>query len=135
LDSNDAFVKEIEPYVKKLVSRIDKKLGVFDLTQAIVSRQTTRALNILNTLLVNREKPQSILGAIFWQWEKGKDSLNLDKFRQGLKLLLDTDIKIKTGKLEEKLARRWWLCAYLIYPWLDSFFSRVYSINLTDSFV
>lgn len=104
LDFKDAFIKEIEPFVKKLIFRRNKKLGVFDLTEAITDRQTTRALKILHTLLVNREKPQSILGAIFWHWEKMKDSLSLDKFRQGLKLLLDTDIRIKTGRVEEGLA-------------------------------
>lgn len=104
LNAEDPFVKEIGQFAQKLISKADKKLGVFDLTQAIVSRQTARALQILNTLLNNRENPQSILGAIFWQWEKMKDSLSLDKFRQGLKLLLDTDVRIKTGKLEEELA-------------------------------
>ena len=104
LNTDDLFIKELEPFVKKINFKREKELGVFDLTQAIAGRQTTSALRILNTLLNNREKPQSILGAIFWQWDKMEGRLSLDRFRQGLKLLLDADIRIKTGKLKEKLA-------------------------------
>ncbi|MFC1709104.1 hypothetical protein ACFL2J_03470 [Candidatus Omnitrophota bacterium] len=103
-DTSDAFIKELEPFVKRISFKSTRKAGVFDLTQAIASRQTTRALRILNLLLRNREKPQGILGALFWQWDKIKDRLSLEKFRQGLKLLLDADIRIKTGKLDEELA-------------------------------
>ncbi|MFH1621744.1 MAG: hypothetical protein ABIA97_01285 [Candidatus Omnitrophota bacterium] len=104
LDSNDTFIKELSPFVKVNSFRKTKKLGVFDLTQAIVSRQTTKSLKILNVLLNEREKPHSILGALFWQWDNTKNSLSLEKFRKGLKILLDTDIRIKTGKIEEDLA-------------------------------
>jgi len=104
LEAGDPFIRVLEPFVKKFNFKREKKLNVFDLTQAIVSRKTTYALRVLNILLSNREKPQSILGALFWQWDNMKGRLSLDKFRQGLKLLLDTDIKIKRGKLKEELA-------------------------------
>lgn len=104
LKKNDRFVEELQPFVRKTVFKLTKKAGVFDLTQAIVARQTTRALRILNALLKNREKPENILGAMFWQWDNTKGRLSLDKFRQGLKLLLDTDIRIKTSKLDKELA-------------------------------
>lgn len=104
LELDGAFVRQLEPFVKKMDFQSPKDLGVFDLTRAIVSSQTTKALRILNLLLKNRENPQSILGALFWQWDKAKDRLSLDKFKRGLKLLLDTDIRIKTGKLDEELA-------------------------------
>lgn len=104
LEAGDPFIRVLEPFVKKFNFKREKKLNVFDLTRAIVSRKTTYALRVLNILLSNREKPQSILGALFWQWDNMKGRLSLDKFRQGLKLLLDTDIKIKRGKLKEELA-------------------------------
>jgi len=104
LDLNDAFIKELIPFVKINSFKRTQKLGVFDLTQAVASRQPTKALEILNVLLNNREKPHSVLGALFWQWDNMKGSLSLEKFRQGLKILLDTDIRIKTGKTEEGLA-------------------------------
>jgi DNA polymerase III delta subunit len=94
----------LEPFVKKIIFRTTRKLGVFDLTEAIVEGKPTTALRILNTLLNNKEKPHSILGGLFWQWENIKDRLSLERFRQGLKLLLDTDIRIKTGKLDEGFA-------------------------------
>ncbi|MDD5005082.1 MAG: hypothetical protein PHS93_01085 [Candidatus Omnitrophica bacterium] len=104
LTIEDPFVKILEPFVKKLNFKRERKPSVFDLTEAIVARKTASALSILKTLLNNRENPESILGALFWQWEKMKDRINLENFRQGLKLLLETDIRIKTGKLKEELA-------------------------------
>lgn len=104
LDVSDHFIKELSRFVKKIETKSREKISVFDLTQAIISRKTTYALKILNRLLQKRERPQSILGALFWQWENIKDKLSLEQFRQGLKLLLDTDLRIKTGRLDEELA-------------------------------
>lgn len=104
LNTEDSFVRKLGPFVKKINFKSSRKMGVFDLTQAIAERKTTSALMILSKLLRDREKPQSILGALFWQWDKLKDRLSLDNFRLGLKLLLDADIRIKTGKLDVELA-------------------------------
>jgi len=103
-DNTDAFIKELAPFVKKVEVGRSKKTDAFDLTRAIINRRTTDALIILNKLLQDRKKPQSILGALFWQWENSRDRLNFEKFRMGLKLLLDTDLRIKTGRLDEELA-------------------------------
>ena len=104
LAADNPFVKELEPFVKRFNFRRQNKVNAFDLAHAIVTQRPTYALRILNTLLKNREKPQSILGALFWQWDDMKSRLSLEKFREGLKLLLDTDIRIKTGRLKEELA-------------------------------
>ncbi|MFC1646099.1 hypothetical protein ACFL2Y_02865 [Candidatus Omnitrophota bacterium] len=104
LNAENPFIRKLGPFVKTINFKSSRKMGVFDLTQAVVERKTTSALRILSKLLENREKPQSILGALFWQWDKSKDSTSLDKFRLGLKLLLDADIRIKTGRLDEELA-------------------------------
>lgn len=99
-----AFTKELTPFVNKIEVKSLEKINAFDLAEAIVSRNTTRALSILNKLLNNREKPHNILGALLWQWDKAKDKLSLEQFKQGLKLLLDADLRIKTGRLNEELA-------------------------------
>ena len=104
LDANDSFAKELSPFVKSLYFKSEKKIDVFDLAQAIVQRNTTRSLEILNLLLNNREKAHGILGGLFWQWDSIKDKLNTEVFKQGLNILVDADSKIKTGKLAEKLA-------------------------------
>ena len=104
IKSDDSFIKRLTPFVKKIQTKEKKKLSTFDLTRAIVAHNTSSAVKILNTLLHNREKPQMILGGIIWQWENMKDKISLDKFRQGLNILLNTDVKIKTGKLKEGLA-------------------------------
>ncbi len=98
------FVKELEPFVITINFKKESKAGVFDLTRAIVERKTADALLILNNLLKRKEKPHHILGALIWQWDSMKPKISLEKFKQGLKLLLDTDIKIKTGRLEQALA-------------------------------
>jgi len=99
-----ALIKELGPFVKKIEVAAKEKIDVFQLTEAIISHKTTDALSILNKLLQNREKSPAILGALFWQWDKAKDKLGPEQFKQGLKLLLDTDSRIKTGRLDEKLA-------------------------------
>lgn len=104
LEIDDPFIGELKPFVKIFNFRKQRKVDVFDLTRAIVAHNDVSALRILNLLLKNQEKPQNILGAIFWQWQNSKNNLSLDKFREGLRLLLDTDIKIKTGRLQEELA-------------------------------
>ncbi|MDD5617999.1 MAG: hypothetical protein PHG69_02800 [Candidatus Omnitrophica bacterium] len=98
------FAKELSPFVTRIEVKSLEKINAFDLADAIVSRNTTRALGILNKLLNNREKPHNILGALLWQWDKAKDKLSLEQFKQGLKLLLDADLRIKTGRLNEELA-------------------------------
>lgn len=101
---DDAFIKKLEPFVKIFNFRSKKKLGVFDLTDGIAQGKITDVLVVLNTLINSREKPENILGALRWKWEDMKENLSVEKFKQGLKLLLDTDIKIKNGRLNKELA-------------------------------
>jgi DNA polymerase III delta subunit len=106
LISNDSFVKELIPFVKKISLKEKSKLDTFDLWRAIAmgNINIANALKILNTLLNNREKPLNILGSLIWQWENMRDRVSLEKSRQGFKLLLDTDLKIKTSRLPEEFA-------------------------------
>jgi DNA polymerase III delta subunit len=104
IDKEDPFLKELTPYVKKIELKNTEKTNAFDLARAITSHNPTRALNILHRLLNNREQPHIILGALLWQWDMSKEKLSLEQFKQGLKLLLDTDLRIKTGRLDGKLA-------------------------------
>jgi DNA polymerase III delta subunit len=104
IDRQDPFLKELAPYVKKIELKTTEKTNAFDLAKAVTSRNPTRALSILHRLLNNRGEPHAILGALLWQWDKTKDKLSLPNFKQGLKLLLDTDLRIKTGRLDGELA-------------------------------
>ena len=106
LISNDSFVKELIPFVKKISLKEKSKLDIFDLWRAIATGNINiaNALKILNTLLKSQEKPLNILGSLNWQWENMRDKLSLEKSRQGFKLLLDTELKIKTSRLPEEFA-------------------------------
>lgn len=104
LDSDNSFAQELSKLAKIIYQTKSEKLDAFDLARAILAKKTAQALKILKVLLNKREEPQNILGALFWQWDNSKDKLSLDKFREGLKLLLSIDLKIKTGKLKEDIA-------------------------------
>ena len=98
------FLRILSKLTKPLYISSTRQQNVFDLTRAIQQRNVTTALEILNHLLNNREKPLRILGGIYWYWEKIGDQISLEKFRKGLKVLLDTDLRIKTSAIKEDMA-------------------------------
>jgi len=104
MTKNDSLLNILSKLTKPLYISNVKQQNVFDLTRAMQQSNVTRALEILNSLLKNREKPLRILGGIYWYWEKIKEEMSLDKFRKGLKVLLDTDLRIKTSAIKEEIA-------------------------------
>lgn len=60
------------------------------------------ALRILNELLRNGERPERILGGLRYAWER-EFTPGVEAKRR-LKLLLNCDINIKTGKLKPNFA-------------------------------
>lgn len=105
MGSDDPFIAALSGSVKTIrLKPAARKNDAFDLCRAILAHNPTTAIRILKVLLNNREKPQNILGALIWQWERAREELSLEQFKKGLQLLLYTDHKIKTGRLEEGLA-------------------------------
>lgn len=104
MKQDDFFLQSLNPFVKKVHLKQTKKIDTFDLCRAITAHNTIASVEILNTLLLNREKPHHILGALIWQWENMKDRVGLEQFKKGLRLLLHADVRIKTKRLKENLA-------------------------------
>ena len=104
MKKDDSLFKEVSASAKILYSKEEKELDTFDLCRALLARNTSAAVRIVNTLLRNRKKAHYILGGLIWQWEQTRDQLSPEQFKKGLQLLLYTDMKIKTGKLKEDLA-------------------------------
>jgi len=100
----DSFFKSLSKLTKPLYIEKKRKENVFDLSRAIEHCNIKRALEILNYLLKNREQPLKILGGIYWCWEELREELSLEKFRKGLKILLEADLRIKTSAVKEDIA-------------------------------
>ncbi|MBI4708305.1 MAG: hypothetical protein HY761_10365 [Candidatus Omnitrophica bacterium] len=86
------------------VMRFKEVRGVdtFGLARSIDSRRTDLSLRILNQILEEGERPERILGGLRYNWER--QSLPVLQSRKRLKLLLNCDLEIKTGKLKPDFA-------------------------------
>jgi len=80
----------------------DAPINTFDLGRQIESRRTGMALKTLNQLIREGERPERILGGLRYSLEiKGG---NLAGLQRRIKLLLNCDIEIKTGRLKPAFA-------------------------------
>jgi len=72
---------------------------VFDLGRAILSRRPQEALKVLADVLADRQKPEKLMGALLWQWEKGwrGGRISREVYRKGLALMVATDRRFKTS--------------------------------------
>ena len=84
--------------------KIKRTENVFDLCRAISQRNSSMALRVLSGLLSSGEKPLKILGGISWYWTKKNISLDKSVLRRNIDLLLETDVNIKTGKIDPNFA-------------------------------
>jgi len=95
--TKDEFIKQISRYSEVCRFKEDAHLDSFALSRAIDFKKSSYALWVLNQLLRNGEKPERILGGLRYSWENS--SADTFQTRKKLKLLLDCDIDIKSGRL------------------------------------
>lgn len=96
-DPKDEFIKHITRYAKVFRFRETPSLDTFALSRQIELHKTDYALQLLNQLLQNGEKPERILGGLRYSWERGVfEPLEV---RKRLRLLLNCDLDIKTGRI------------------------------------
>lgn len=98
----DNFVKRLFNYAKVFRFREAARLDTFALSRSIDQKSPEQALKVLNQLLQEGEKPERILGGLRYSWEKSASSPF--EARKRLKLLLNCDFDIKTGKLKPGFA-------------------------------
>jgi DNA polymerase III delta subunit len=101
-DRKDVFQASLISSAKVL--RFDEKeaLDPFDLCDEIDRRDVKSGLKILHELIDNGTRPETILGALRYAWEKGY--LPVDEKKRRFKFLLSCDISIKTGKIKPLFA-------------------------------
>ncbi|MFH1397522.1 MAG: hypothetical protein ABIH27_03100 [Candidatus Omnitrophota bacterium] len=101
-DSRDRFLSRLFGKAQVIRFAETRQPNTFDLAHQIGFKKANTSLKILNQLLKNGEKPERILGGLRAAWQREiRQPLELKK---RLKLLLDCDIDIKTGKAKPSLA-------------------------------
>jgi DNA polymerase III delta subunit len=111
LDSQAISVEE-EPFLKEISSvantinlrKVQRKENVFDLCRAMLQKNPASSLRILSNLLSSGQVPLKILGGISWYWTNKNITKNDYSLRRDIDLLLDTDVNIKTGKVNPDFA-------------------------------
>jgi len=103
-DIKDSFLVQLSHLCRVVNFQKGRPLDVFSLSQAVASKKSIEALSMLSRLILAGEKSQKILGILLWQWKKIEPRLSKREFRQGLDMLLETDLFIKRGLLKPDLA-------------------------------
>jgi len=101
-DRRDDFLKGILKFAKAFRFKEELQLDAFALSRQINLKKPDYALKVLNQLFKNGERPERILGALRYSWER--DTFSLQETKRRLKLLLNCDINIKTGKIKPEFA-------------------------------
>jgi len=101
-DQKPQLIKSLGRYAKIMRFKEDVSFSTFNLSRQIEGRRINQALLILNELIKGGERPERILGGLRYSLESNSiDTLSL---RRRIKLLLNCDIEIKTGKLKPVFA-------------------------------
>lgn len=98
----DNFIRQISRHSQVFRFKESPHLDAFILSRSIDSKKAGYALWVLNQLLRNGEKPERILGGLRYSWENRVASRL--QVRKKLKVLLNCDIDIKTGRLKPAFA-------------------------------
>lgn len=101
-DYQDKFIKNLSTNASVMRFKETTNPDTFALNRQIELRKTDYALRLLDQLLKNGEPAERILGGIRFAWEK--QNLQTADARKKLKLLLNCDVEIKTGRLKPACA-------------------------------
>jgi len=101
-DRKNTFINQLIKYAKTIHFKDTVKPDSFTLGRQIALRRPDLALRILHQLLQDGEKPERILGGLRYAWEREMAPASESKRR--LRLLLNCDIEIKTGRLRPVFA-------------------------------
>ena len=98
----DHFIRSINKYAKVVRFKEELPLNTFSLTRQIEERRPDNALKTLSQLIKDGERPERILGGLRYSLEN--NMRNAVGLRRRIKLLLNCDIELKTGKLKPVFA-------------------------------
>ena len=100
IEPKSAFLSALKSYARIYSFEQDFEPGVFDLVRQIESARVLRSLELLNRLISSGVRPELILGAL-------RSVVRFSAPEQAsriMRLLLNCDISIKTGKLKASFA-------------------------------
>lgn len=98
----DGFTRQMSQMSRVIRFRESAKLDAFALVRAIEGRKAHYCLDILRQILEKGEKPEQIMGGLRYVWDQ--DIRRPQEVKRRLRLLLDCDIAIKTGRLKAQMA-------------------------------
>lgn len=101
-EKKDEFINSLAGFSQVLRFKEEQLLDTFMLNRQIGLGRANFALRTLNALLKKGERPERILGGLRYAWEKGTASPLQTSKR--LKLLVNCDLEIKTGRLKPSFA-------------------------------
>jgi len=99
---DDVFFAKISRYLKLLRFSEREILNTFKLSQEIDRKRINSGLKMLSRLLLDGEKPERIIGGLRYCWKK--NYLAPEEKKRRLRLLLNCDLEIKTGRLRPAFA-------------------------------
>jgi DNA polymerase III delta subunit len=99
---SQGFITHLQKYSRTIRFKETRPPDTFTLSRSIDLRKPDAALRLLNQLLKDGERPERILGGLRYAWEK--DTGSAREMRKRLRLLLNCDIEIKTGRLKPLFA-------------------------------
>lgn len=102
ISRDDTFLNRVAMVAKSVGCQPRNNLDAFALADAIGRKQTEAALNILSDLFKRGEKPEKILGGL--RYRLTRNAFNQNDRITKVGLLLDADLKIKTGRLKPEFA-------------------------------
>lgn len=101
-EPKDGFISALSRHAEVLRFKEEAPLDAFTLGRQMGFKKADASLRVLNQLLKNGEKPEKILGGLRYSLMRASD--NRFEVRRRLKLLLNCDIDIKTGRLKPAFA-------------------------------
>lgn len=101
-EKRDKFFNQVSNYAKVIRFKEVQQADVFGLSRQIELRNTGGALRLLAQLLEEGERPERILGGLRYAWER--DIAYSRTARKRMRLLLNCDVDIKTGRLRASFA-------------------------------
>jgi DNA polymerase III delta subunit len=97
----DQFIDGLKACCKTVYFREERRWTVFDLARTMEAGKAAESLRILHCLLGEGEKPERLLGGLRATWQKNVAAPA--ELQRRMKLLLASDLDIKTGKAKPNL--------------------------------
>lgn len=101
-DKKEVLIKGLSRYAKVFHFKEAQGLNTFNLTRQIEQKRADYALKMLGQLLKEGERPERILGGLRYSLENSL--LAPLEVKRRVKLLLECDIEIKTGRMKPVFA-------------------------------